>query len=55
MAGGIFGAVVPTGFVGAARRLILSFASAEAVLLALFGLSMVAVQAGRSLAKGRAA
>ncbi len=52
MAGGIFGAVVLTGFVVIARPLILSFGSAELFMLALFGLSMVAVLAGRSLAKG---
>ena len=55
MAGGIFGAVVLTGFVVIARPLILSFGSAELFMLALFGLSMVAVLAGRSLAKGIAA
>lgn len=55
MAGGIFGAVVLTGFVVIARPIILSFASAELFMLALFGLSMVAVLAGRSLAKGLAA
>lgn len=55
MAGGIFGAVVLTGFVVIARPLILSFGSAELFMLALFGLSMVAVLAGRSLAKGLAA
>lgn len=55
MAGGIFGAVVLTGFVVVARPIILSFASAELFMLALFGLSMVAVLAGRSLAKGLAA
>ena len=55
MAGGIFGAIVLTGFVVIARPLILSFGSAELFMLALFGLSMVAVLAGRSLAKGLAA
>jgi TctA family transporter len=55
MAGGIFGAVVLTGFVVIARPIILSFGSAELFMLALFGLSMVAVLAGRSLAKGLAA
>ena len=55
MAGGIFGAVVLTGFVVIARPIILSFGSAELFMLALFGLSMVAVLAGRSLAKGMAA
>lgn len=55
MAGGIFGAIILTGFVVIARPLILSFGSAELFMLALFGLSMVAVLAGRSLAKGLAA
>lgn len=55
MAGGIFGAVILTGFVVIARPIILSFGSAELFMLALFGLSMVAVLAGRSLAKGLAA
>lgn len=55
MFGGVFGAVVLTGFVVVARPLILSFGSAELFMLALFGLSMVAVLAGRSLAKGLAA
>lgn len=55
MFGGVFGAIVLTGFVVIARPLILSFGSAELFMLALFGLSMVAVLAGRSLAKGLAA
>jgi putative tricarboxylic transport membrane protein len=53
--GGIVGAVVLTGFVLIARPLILLFGSAELFMLALFGLSMVAVLAGRSLPKGLAA
>lgn len=55
MFGGLFGAVVLTGFVVIARPLILMFGSAELFMLTLFGLSMVAVLAGRSLAKGLAA
>ncbi len=55
MFGGVFGAVILTGFVVIARPLILAFGSAELFMLALFGLSMVAVLAGRSLAKGLAA
>lgn len=55
MFGGIFGAIVLTGFVLVARPLILMFGSAELFMLALFGLSMVAVLAGRSLPKGLAA
>ena len=53
--GGIVGAVILTGFVLIARPLILMFGSAELFMLALFGLSMVAVLAGRSLPKGLAA
>ena len=53
--GGLFGAVVLTGFVLIARPLILMFGSAELFMLSLFGLSMVGVLAGRSLAKGLAA
>ncbi|WP_432255532.1 tripartite tricarboxylate transporter permease [Limimaricola sp. AA108-03] len=55
MFGGLFGALVLTGFVVIARPLILMFGSAELFMLTLFGLSMVAVLAGRSLAKGLAA
>ena len=53
--GGIIGAVILTFFVLIARPLILLFGSAELFMLALFGLSMVAVLAGRSLPKGLAA
>ncbi|WP_050526731.1 tripartite tricarboxylate transporter permease [Pseudorhodobacter aquimaris] len=53
--GGIVGAVILTFFVLVARPLILLFGSAELFMLALFGLSMVAVLAGRSLPKGLAA
>lgn len=53
--GGLFGAIVLTGFVLIARPLILLFGSAELFMLSLFGLSMVGVLAGRSLAKGLAA
>jgi TctA family transporter len=53
--GGIVGALILTGFVLIARPLILLFGSAELFMLALFGLSMVAVLAGRSLPKGLAA
>ncbi|MDQ1849763.1 tripartite tricarboxylate transporter permease [Gemmobacter fulvus] len=55
MFGGIFGAVVLTGFVFIARPVILAFGSAELFMLALLGLSMVAVLSGRSLVKGIAA
>ncbi len=53
--GGLFGAIVLTGFVLIARPLILAFGSAELFMLSLFGLSMVGVLAGRSLYKGLAA
>lgn len=53
--GGLFGAIVLTGFVLIARPLILAFGSAELFMLSLFGLSMVGVLAGMSLPKGLAA
>ncbi|WP_025772238.1 tripartite tricarboxylate transporter permease [Thioalkalivibrio sp. HK1] len=53
--GGVIGALILTGFVLIARPLILTFGAAELFMLALFGLSMVAALAGRSLAKGIAA
>ncbi|MEO9337480.1 tripartite tricarboxylate transporter permease [Mesorhizobium sp. SB112] len=53
--GGIFGAVVLTFCVLLARPLILSFGSAELFMLTIFGLSMVGVLSGSSLAKGVAA
>lgn len=52
LVGGIIGAIVLTGFVLIARPLILLFTSAELFMLSLFGLSMVGVLSGRSLAKG---
>lgn len=55
LVGGLFGALCLTGIVIIARPLILSFSSAELFMLALFGLSMVGVLAGNSLAKGIAA
>lgn len=55
MFGGVFGAVVLTGAVVIARPLILSFGSAELFMLALFGLSMIGVLSGNSMAKGIAA
>ncbi|WP_226898202.1 tripartite tricarboxylate transporter permease [Mangrovicoccus algicola] len=55
MMGGVFGAVVLTGFVVIARPLVLMFGAPELFMLAVFGLSMVAALAGRSLAKGLAA
>lgn len=53
--GGLFGAVVLTVCVLAARPLILSFGAAELFMLTMFGLSMVGVLSGASLAKGIAA
>ncbi len=50
--GGLFGAVVLTGFVLVARPIILSFGSAELFMLTVLGLSMVGVLAGRSIWKG---
>lgn len=50
--GGLFGALVLTGFVLIARPVILSFGSAELFMLTLLGLSMVGVLAGNSLIKG---
>lgn len=50
--GGIFGALVLTGFVLVARPVILAFGSAELFMLTLLGLSMVGVLAGNSLLKG---
>ena len=54
MFGGVFGAIVLTGFVFIARPVILAFGSAELFMLAVLGLSMVAVLSGRSLVKGLA-
>jgi TctA family transporter len=55
MLGGVFGALILTVAIVAARPLILLFSSAELFMLAVFGLSMVAVLAGKNLAKGVAA
>jgi putative tricarboxylic transport membrane protein len=55
MFGGLFGAIILTAFVLIARPLILSFSSAELFMLTVFGLSMVGVLSGSSLAKGVAA
>lgn len=52
MIGGIFGAVVLTFCVLIAKPLILSFGAAELFMLTLFGLSMVGVLSGKSVAKG---
>lgn len=55
MLGGLFGAIVLTGAVLAARPVILAFGSAELFMLTLFGLSTVAALSGANLAKGVAA
>jgi putative tricarboxylic transport membrane protein len=55
MLGGIVGAMVLTLAIVVARPLILAFSSAELFMLTIFGLSMVAVLAGKNLAKGIAA
>ena len=53
--GGLFGALVLTGFVLIARPVILAFGSAELFMLTLLGLSMVGVLGGNSLVKGLSA
>jgi len=53
--GGVVGALVLTVAIVAARPLVLAFSSAELFMLTIFGLSMVAVLAGKNLAKGVAA
>jgi len=53
--GGLFGALVLTFAVLAARPIILAFGSAELFMLTLFGLSTVAALSGGNLAKGLAA
>jgi len=55
MLGGLFGAIVLTGAVLAARPILLAFGSAELFMLTLFGLSTVAALSGGNLAKGVAA
>jgi putative tricarboxylic transport membrane protein len=52
MVGGIVGAVILTGAVLVARPLILALGTAELFMLAVLGLSMVGVLAGRSFLKG---
>jgi putative tricarboxylic transport membrane protein len=52
MLGGLFGALLLTGAVLAARPIILLFGSAELFMLTIFGLSTVAALSGGSLAKG---
>jgi TctA family transporter len=52
MLGGIFGALVLTGFIVVARPIILAFSSAELFMLTVLGLGMVGVLSGSSLTKG---
>ncbi len=52
MIGGLVGAVILTGAVQVARPLILALGTPELFMLALLGLSMVGVLAGKSFAKG---
>lgn len=52
MLGGLFGAVLLTGFVVVARPLILSFSTAELFMLAVLGLSVVGVLSGASVVRG---
>jgi TctA family transporter len=52
MIGGLFGALVLTGFIVIARPVILAFSSAELFMLTVLGLGMVGVLSGSSLAKG---
>lgn len=53
--GGVFGALVLTGFVQIARPLVLAFGAPELFMLTLFGLSMVGVLSGKNWARGLAA
>ncbi len=50
--GGLFGAVVLTGFIFIARPLILAFGLPEMLMITVLGLSMVAILAGRIPLKG---
>jgi putative tricarboxylic transport membrane protein len=53
--GGVFGAILLTGFVVIARPLILAFSTAELFMIAILGLSVVGVLAGTSVVRGIAA
>ena len=53
--GGVFGALVLTGFVLVAKPLILMFSTAELFMFAVLGLSVVGVLAGASIVRGVAA
>lgn len=50
--GGLFGAIILTGFILIARPLILAFGLPEMLMITLLGLSMVAILAGRVPLKG---
>jgi putative tricarboxylic transport membrane protein len=52
MLGGLFGALVLTGFIVVARPIILAFSSAELFMLTVLGLGMVGVLSGSSSLKG---
>ena len=52
MVGGVFGALVLTGFILIARPVILAFSSAELFMLTVLGLGMVGVLSGSSFTKG---
>ncbi|MDO9569222.1 MAG: tripartite tricarboxylate transporter permease [Hydrogenophaga sp.] len=53
--GGVFGAILLTGFVVVAKPLILMFSTAELFMFAVLGLSVVGVLAGASIVRGVAA
>ena len=53
--GGVFGAVLLTGFVLVAKPIILMFSTAELFMFAVLGLSVVGVLAGASMVRGLAA
>ncbi len=52
MIGGLFGAVLLTGFVIVAKPVILAFSTAELFMLAVLGLSVVGVLSGASVVRG---
>lgn len=54
LTGGVFGAILLTGFVVVAKPLILMFSTAELFMLAVLGLSVVGVLAGGSMVRGLA-
>jgi TctA family transporter len=53
--GGVFGALLLTGFVVVAKPIILMFSTAELFMLAVLGLSVVGILAGNSMLRGLAA